>query len=351
MSINIKDFHEREFHPFLNFYLHKTLGIAAKTIYQEKSTNSIKGENEWIHPDMVGFDLPTSNWNEKVVNMCDNYHIPKVVLYSFELKKEITMSSLREDYFQAVSNSSWSNEGYLVATKIDTDDEKLIQKMNRLCISFGIGIMLLNLNHPEKSEILFEAKRKENIDGEAVNHLFEINQDFKEFLKTVEDSLKINNIVRYKLDELKSKKELEEILNRSQEGENENIDEELPTIESITEIFNWETNVTGKKPIRLTIKDEIFEITSWKDLYVNACNFFSRKDKKKFDDMIKEITGKKSPYFTKNKDELRAPYFLEDSGYFAEVNLSSVLIVNLLKKIVVYFNHSIKDVKIFIEKN
>lgn len=350
MEINLKNFHERELHPFLNYYLNKELGIASKTIFQEKSTNSLKGENEWIHPDMVGFNLPTSNWNEKVVNMCDHYHIPKVVLYSYELKKEITMSSLREDYFQAVSNSSWANEGYLVTAKIDIEDEKLIQKMNRLCTSFGIGIILLNLQNPEKSEILFEARRKENIDGDTVNHLFEINQDFREFLKAVEDSLKINSIVRYKLDELKTKKELEEILNRTDEPI-ELIDGVDTPINLTLEAFDWKTSVTGKKPQSLTINGENTVVTSWKDLYINICNSIIKNSKDKFEEAIKVVKGRKRPYFSKKEEELRVPYFLENSGYYMEVNLNADLIIRILKDLIVKCNYKESDIIIKMENN
>jgi hypothetical protein len=33
------------------------------------------------------------------------------------MKKELNFSNLRESYFQAVSNSSWANEGYLVTAE------------------------------------------------------------------------------------------------------------------------------------------------------------------------------------------------------------------------------------------
>lgn len=353
MLIILKNFHEREFHPFLNIYLNKILGIAGKTIFQEKSTNTTKGENEWIHPDMVGFNLPTSNWNEKVVNMCDHYHIPKVIIYSFELKKEITMSSLREDYFQTVSNSSWANEGYLVATKIDTNDEKLMQKMNRLCSAFGIGIILLNLQHPEKSKILFEAIRKENIDGETVNHLFEINQDFREFLKSVENSLKINSIVRHDLDELKSKKELEEILNKAAENDKEPFDESINEIDKPNTLkeFDWNSSVTGKKPKSLMIQNETIFVTSWKDILIYTCNFFIKNDKQKFENVAKILKGKKRPYFSKNKEELRVPYSLENVDYFVEVNLSADYIIKLVKELILQYGYKEKEIHIFIEKN
>ena len=76
-TINIMNFHERELHPFLNYYLRHNFGVAAKTIFQERSINKTKGENEWIHPDMVGYSLTTSNWNEKVVSITEQYNMSK----------------------------------------------------------------------------------------------------------------------------------------------------------------------------------------------------------------------------------------------------------------------------------
>ena len=113
-KIDLKNIHERELHPFLVTYLDKKMNIHTKTIFHEVSTKTGKGKNEWLHPDIVGFDLPVRNWGEKVLELCGNFTINRATLYSFELKKSITLESLREQFFQAVSNSSWANEGYLV---------------------------------------------------------------------------------------------------------------------------------------------------------------------------------------------------------------------------------------------
>lgn len=87
--------------------------------------------------------------------------------------------------------------GDLVAAEISMDDDKLLKKMSRLANSFGIGIIKLNLENPHSSEILFPAKRRDEIDGDTVNNLFEINKDFREFLNDVEKGVKINRVVDY----------------------------------------------------------------------------------------------------------------------------------------------------------
>ncbi|WP_243251063.1 hypothetical protein [Clostridium sp. D43t1_170807_H7] len=52
----------------------------------------------------------------------------------------MNFSNLREYYFQAVSNLSWANEGYLVALEID-DEPLLRDELRRLNNSLRKGIM------------------------------------------------------------------------------------------------------------------------------------------------------------------------------------------------------------------
>ena len=59
----------------------------------------------------------------KSINRVDTFK-----LSSYELKKEINSDTeLKKADFQAVSNSSWANEGYLASTKILDDDEFLYE--------------------------------------------------------------------------------------------------------------------------------------------------------------------------------------------------------------------------------
>jgi hypothetical protein len=67
----------------------------------------------------------------KILNKADTFKIT-----SYEIKKEInTDYELKKSYFQAVSNSSWANYGYLVALEIS---DNLKDEMERLNQSFGI---------------------------------------------------------------------------------------------------------------------------------------------------------------------------------------------------------------------
>jgi hypothetical protein len=103
--------------------------------------------------------------------------------FSFELKRELNFNNLGKRFFQTVSNSSWANERYLVASDISKEQE-FRDELSRLSTSFGIGVIQLNLEDPDSSEIIFPAKNRENIDWETINKRT-MNTDFKELISTV----------------------------------------------------------------------------------------------------------------------------------------------------------------------
>ena len=124
-------YHERELHPLLTYYVYanptfsRGRSIYTKTIFHESSRR--KGYNEWLHPDIVGVYLPLGDWNQDVIKFNQLLDNNSIRLFSFELKKSLTKSNYREAFFQAVSNSSWAHEGYLVAADITQDDDLLAE--------------------------------------------------------------------------------------------------------------------------------------------------------------------------------------------------------------------------------
>ncbi len=182
------NFNERDLHPLLTYFVYSNpafgrgKNIFTKTIYHEVSKR--RGYNEWLHPDMVGFYLPLEDWNNNLIEFNRLSDNNTVKLFSFEIKKSINKSNYRESYFQAVSNSSWANEGYLVSADIVQDDD-LLAELERLTTSFGIGIIHLDFKDIDSSLVLFPAKIKTNLDWETMNKLCEQNKDFEKFIQDV----------------------------------------------------------------------------------------------------------------------------------------------------------------------
>lgn len=183
-----KGFCESDLHPLLvNFVANdERFNLYCKTINANTSKNTNKGLNEWIHPDIVGIHFPFEDFDKNTLNLLQNLSNPSYKIYSFELKKFINNANLKECYFQAVSNSSWANEGYLVAFEIKDDDE-VQNELARLNASFGIGVIEL-----KSDEIKFEAKSKE-LDIDTLDMLIRKNKDFKEFITNVNKDIQTND--------------------------------------------------------------------------------------------------------------------------------------------------------------
>ncbi len=110
---------EHDLYPILIDYLKSELKLYCQRINEKRSKNSRgSGGNQWLHPDIVAMQPIDKEWDELIRSCVKQGAGQSVRLWSFEVKKELNGTNVRKSFFQAVSNSSWANEGYLVATSI-----------------------------------------------------------------------------------------------------------------------------------------------------------------------------------------------------------------------------------------
>lgn len=179
-SPKTKVYQERDLHKLLSSYL-KNSGIYAKTIFHELS-NGNDSNQIWTHPDMVGVKFlnlqnQVSQKFLKSINRADTFK-----LSAYELKREINSDNeLKKAFFQAVSNSTWANYGYLVAFEFSGS---LREEMERLNQSFGIGVIELGFN-PYESKVLFQA-RYQHLDFKTIDKLCGMNHEFEKFIEQIE---------------------------------------------------------------------------------------------------------------------------------------------------------------------
>ena len=188
-------FTERDLHILLSSFVctDEHFKCMTKTIYHEVSKREKSGKNKWLHPDIVGVHFPFDSYTDNTLKLFDVLKVNPYKLYSFEMKISLTLSNLREYYFQAVSNSSWAHEGYLVALKISEEPE-LMDELRRLNNAFGIGVIRLDAEHFMQSEILFSAKEKDSLDWDTINRLVDDNRSFKSFLNDLMEDVKVGKV-------------------------------------------------------------------------------------------------------------------------------------------------------------
>ncbi|MEG6508616.1 HTH domain-containing protein [Methyloligella sp. 2.7D] len=195
---------ESSLHPFLSYFVDQQFNAYAKTI--RHNTSSRKEFGEWVHPDVIAIHYPLRDWCLDVVELSAAMGAMAVKFYSFEIKKRLSFGNLREAFFQAVSNSSWSNEGYLAAADISTDDD-FQSELRRLSASFGIGVVQLDVEDPNASQVLFPARERDTLDWDTLDKLG-MNQDVRGLLKRVKNDLKTTEIRKEDWDRILSPDEL-----------------------------------------------------------------------------------------------------------------------------------------------
>lgn len=175
---------ESDLYPLLSEYLWSELAVYSKRIDEKKSSNKHgpKG-NKWLYPDLVGMEDLTADWHQEIKGLVKEYADKKTKLWSFEVKILLNRSNVREAYFQAVSNSSWANYGYLVAAEIEGADT--MKELRMLFSLHGIGLIQLDPENPAESQILIPARERLEVDWATCNRLTQENKDFVQFMKLV----------------------------------------------------------------------------------------------------------------------------------------------------------------------
>lgn len=215
-----KDYDERKLHPLLSLFVYNDSRFKCftKTIYHEKCKKDLKGSDQWSYPDLVGVYYPFHNsYDEITVRFMETMKDNLCKVFSFEMKKEIRTKNLREYYFQAVSNSSWAHEGYLVAPNID-DTPEFRNDLSRLVNAFGIGIIKLNLSDIKESEVLYPARTKEHLDWATIDRLIKKSDEFKKFVERINTNMnaqeKDDEVLRASYDKILSYEQCEEYIKK-----------------------------------------------------------------------------------------------------------------------------------------
>lgn len=177
-------FDEHALYPMLSQYLWEEFGVFSMRLDEKRSSNK-RGPsgNRWLYPDLVGMEDLSKEWHREVRDCVTHYSDKRTKLWSFEVKLLINRSNVRECFFQAVSNSSWANFGYLVAAEIGGTDT--LKELRMLFAAHGIGFMKLDVDNPADSQVLIPARERDEIDWNMANRLAMENRDFLDYVKLV----------------------------------------------------------------------------------------------------------------------------------------------------------------------
>ena len=174
---------ELDLYPMVIKFLWNEQKVNCMRIDEKRSSNKRgSGGNKWLYPDIVGIEDLSGDWHRETKDCVQEYSANKSKLWSFEVKILINRSNVREAFFQAVSNSSWANFGYLVG---EIEGPETLKELRMLASVHGIGFIRFDIENPSESEIIIPARERNEIDWDTVNRLVEENKDFLKYIKSI----------------------------------------------------------------------------------------------------------------------------------------------------------------------
>lgn len=175
---------EKDLYPKLIEFISSEFGAAAFRINEATASNRRgPGGNKWLYPDVVAIEALTAGMNKEVVEAVRFSGERRARLWSFEVKRLLNRSNVREAYFQAVSNSSWASFGYLATSEIEGSET--IREIQMLYAVHGIGLIEIDLNSPTESVVSIPARERLSIEWTMCSRLADENKDFATYMKRV----------------------------------------------------------------------------------------------------------------------------------------------------------------------
>ena len=175
---------EIDLYPKLAEFLRSDSGLYVQRIDEKRSANRRGPQgNRWLFPDIVAVEDLTSQWTREVRDCVSEARARKFRVWSLEVKLLLNRSNVREAYFQTVSNSSWANFAYVVAGEIEGADT--LKELRMLSALHGIGVIRLDTDDPNESEVLIPARERSEIDWANCDRLAAENTDFLSVVKRI----------------------------------------------------------------------------------------------------------------------------------------------------------------------
>ena len=101
----------------------------------------------------------------------------------------------------------------------------------------------------------------------------------------------------------------------------------------------------GKSPVSFTFADETFEVSTWKEILITVAENLYGRHATDYDRTL-ELRGTKRAYFSRQKQELREPIAVGNSGYFVETHFSANDMVLQCHRLMSLFGYAGQDLEI-----
>jgi len=98
------------------------------------------------------------------------------------------------------------------------------------------------------------------------------------------------------------------------------------------------SNYAGKTLLGFEFRGSYYPVHVWKELLLTLIKVIQQSHQHEMDKSL-QLAGRKRPYFSRNKDELRVPVLIEGTSIYVETNMNANQIVGISRTLVGVFGH------------
>ena len=106
-------------------------------------------------------------------------------------------------------------------------------------------------------------------------------------------------------------------------------------------------NVEHTKPVKFFIDEQSYQISSWKEVLVDTCNFLYNL---KHEEFINIVIKKYPKLFSTNKNSLLYPKQIANTNYFITTNFGSIAMIKQCTNLFNLFSFPINKIRIIVEQ-
>ncbi|AXI25738.1 restriction endonuclease subunit R [Methanofervidicoccus sp. A16] len=102
-------------------------------------------------------------------------------------------------------------------------------------------------------------------------------------------------------------------------------------------------NYVGKSIVGFTFKGVKYPVHTWRGMLIKIAEIMYSLHKEEFEEKVFKLRGRKRPYFTKNPNDLKVPYRIDNTDIYMETRFSADGVVRLSKRIISLFGYKEED--------
>ncbi len=303
----------------------------------------------------VDYALRYNNYNKvfievKKVGEDLEKHQEQLLSYSFQegVKLAILTNGITWWFYLPLHEGSWEQRKFYTVEVYDQDSEEITQKFEDFLSKENV----ISEKAIENAENIYKGRQKQYLIKETLpkawskvlegpdEALIELIAETTEKLCGYKpDYITVENFITSSIQEI-----------RHPSFQKARVTATQPKSTISKRAAEIDASYTYKSISSFVFKGKKYEVNSWRDMLIQICNIMLASHRDRFEQVL-NLVGRKRPYFTRNKKELRFPKIINGTDIYVETNLSANSILKLSIDILSLFGYTRDDLSIEVQQN